>query len=41
MSVAGYKYQCPRCRGYNRYTWPELMRHYQEFHQGVIKGERG
>ena len=39
MSVTGYKYQCPRCRGYERYEWLELMAHYRSDHPGLI-GER-
>lgn len=36
-----YVYQCPRCRGMNRYGWKDLLLHYAEEHPGVLVGKRG
>ena len=36
-----FYYQCPRCRGLNKYSWSELMAHYRSAHRGVLEGERG
>ena len=37
---AKYYHQCPRCRGLNRYSWTELMAHYDTVHPGVREGEK-
>lgn len=42
-----YRSPCPCvtgagiCRGLNRYSWAELMAHYDTIHPGVLSGEKG